>query len=131
MNIVCLSWAKLRLVAFLSALLLCVTIPARAGSFTFTTIMFPGSSSTSVSGINDSGQVVGNANVNGSNVPFVESNGVYSVINVPGAEYEGVSGINNAGTIVGWFYSGNPASTPAFGYIDTGGVFYHGDHYPI
>ena len=89
--------------------------PGFASSYTFTTLMDPavGSNPTQAFGINDAGQIVGQA-VNAGNpsypevLGFVYSGGTYTTLIAPGAATGGTTvanGINNNGQIVG--FSGN------------------------
>jgi uncharacterized membrane protein len=57
------------------------------------------------SGINDSGQIVGNAGAYG----YLDTNGVIQTIEVPGSTGTVARGINDAGEIVGTF---TPAVVP-------------------
>jgi hypothetical protein len=69
---------------------------ARADSitYTFTTIDAPlATSGTALSGINDSGQIVGTYFVNGAgSFGFLDTDGVFAIITPPGAISPGVSG---------------------------------------
>jgi hypothetical protein len=67
---------------------------AQATTYSYSTIDFPGSTQTQPYGINDSGQIVGDYNVN---VGFLFSNGVYTTFAVAGSP----SGINDSGQVVG------------------------------
>jgi probable HAF family extracellular repeat protein len=68
---------------------------------TFTPISLPGTPS----GINDSGQIIGNAGEYG----YLDTNGVIQTIDVPGSTGTVAYGINDAGDIVGTF---TPAVVP-------------------
>lgn len=73
-----------------------------ASQYTYTKIMYPGSSWTEVAGINDAGQIVGTYSVvSGVVHGFTYQNGVYSTFNVPGMAHNYLFGINDAGQIVG------------------------------
>jgi probable HAF family extracellular repeat protein len=86
-----------------------------ADSYSFTTIDVPGSTTTSASGINASGEIVGTyTDSSGNQHGFEYTNGTYTTINGPGS-YTQVNGINNSGQIVG-----NSGLT---GFIDTNGTF--------
>lgn len=100
-------------------LLLYAVTPAQA--VTFTTIDFPGAILTSVNGINDNGDMVGNydtTQVHG----FLLSGGVFTSIDFPGT---GVStwceGINDNGDIVGWYVA--PGDVEPHAFLMQGGVF--------
>ena len=68
---------------------------------TFTDIAIPGASyGTAVTGINDSGDIVGHFG-NPSNHGFLLRDGKLTSFDVPGAQYTNAYGINNRGDIVG------------------------------
>src|SRR5438445_7880350 len=75
--------------------------------YIFTTLDVPGSTFTTVTGINNVGQIVGNSSA-GS---FLLSGGNYTTLNLPGPP----SGINGSGQIVG--------STGNLGYLYSGGSY--------
>jgi hypothetical protein len=56
-------------------------------SYTFTTIAYPGSSSTFASGIDVAGRIVGYYVDGGVTHGFLQSNGSYSAIDYPGANW--------------------------------------------
>ena len=89
-----------------------------------TTIDVPGSSRTRVSGMNDSGDVVGFFAGTGSNVnhAFLRTrDGVFSIIDPPGAVNAVAGGINNQGAIVGSY---TPAgSSLMVGFLLRDGVY--------
>jgi probable HAF family extracellular repeat protein len=93
-------------------------IPAKAETYTYTTIDFPSATATDsfASGINNAGQIVGgylNSNVPGSGQGFLYSGGLYATITVPSATGNTfANGINDRGQIVG-VYVGNNGT---FGY---------------
>ena len=69
---------------------------------TYITLDFPGASITSVSDINNLGQVVGTYSVGTTEQRgFLYSGGVFTPIDVPGASVSTARGINDAGQIVG------------------------------
>ena len=73
---------------------------------TFSSIDFPGATSTLVSGINDNGQIVGYyVDQAGNYHGFLDSGGSFSSINYPGAPGTFASGINDSGLIVGTYLS--------------------------
>jgi probable HAF family extracellular repeat protein len=76
------------------------TLSANAESYTFTTI--DAGYDTQISGINDSGQMVGTVGGWPNLTGFIYSNGVFSTISAPGAT-QGTEayGISNSGQIVG------------------------------
>jgi probable HAF family extracellular repeat protein len=86
----------------------------------FTTIDYPGSTSTIPSGINNNGTIVGayiDAASNGHG--FVDNGGVYTSLDVPGQYGTECNGINNNGTIVGAYY----AAGTYHGFMDNSGTF--------
>ena len=92
----------------------------------FTAIDFPGPgvTSTTPSGINDSGDVVGVYRMSSPGSGFLFSAGVYSTVNVPPALgcCTHANGINNAGQIVGQ-YKFPDDNGAQHGFLDTGGTF--------
>jgi TolB protein len=92
----------------------------------FTPIDFPGQSvsSTTPSGINDAGDVVGVYRMNSPGNGFLFSGGVYTAVNVPAAMgcCTHATGINNAGQIVGQFKFPDD-NAPTQGFLDTAGTF--------
>src|SRR5215471_3735852 len=87
--------------------------------YSFTTIDVPGALSTSVFGINDSGQIVGDFwdGLNGHGF-LLDTSGSITTIDVPGAWATRASGINDNGQIVGTFYD----ATGTHGFLlDTSG----------
>ena len=90
----------------------------------FKVIAVPGAipGNTYVTGINNSGQIVGYFYDSSGSHGFVENNGVFSMITVPGAPATPIfaTGINDAGQIVGSFGYYPPQE---FGFLDDHGVF--------
>lgn len=74
-------------------------VPARAESFSFTTINIPGAYSTTLNGISDSGEIVGTYTDTTGTHGFFDVNGSFTAINPPGLV--AVNGVNNSGQIVG------------------------------
>jgi uncharacterized membrane protein len=69
---------------------------------TYTTIDPPGSISTNVGGINNSGEIAGTYAVPPFKTHgFLFKSGVYTIVDVPGASSTGVAGVNDQGEIVG------------------------------
>lgn len=94
---------------------------AQSNTYTFNSIDFPTASSTSLFGINNSGQIVGTYSVDGVTTHgFLLSNGQFTTIDAPIANVTGtfLSGINNSGVIVGTYVSGKDS-----GFVLTGGQF--------
>ena len=72
----------------------------------FTTVDFPGSVLTTLLGINDLGQMVGQFQVgDGVDHGFLLSNGVFRQIDFPGSTSTLCHGINTAGQIVGRYFA--------------------------
>lgn len=92
-----------------------------------TTIHAPGSPApgshayggTSLTGINDFGEIVGNVSSSTANYGFLDVNGSFTTITAPGAVQTTLSGINDWGQIVGNYYDGNAWHA----FIDTAGHF--------
>jgi probable HAF family extracellular repeat protein len=112
--------------AFLALLLLSVG-PSRAQTpseittqLTFTTIDVPGAGFTGVSGINTSGEMVGDygQNPGGSTHGFLYSNGTFTYFDYPGETVTVPGGINDSGLIVG--YTG---VNPVYGFLYDGTTF--------
>jgi uncharacterized membrane protein len=87
----------------------------------FTTIDVPGGMFTTASGINNSGQIVGQfTDAFGLIHGFVDMGGSVTTVDVPGATSTEAFGINDSGQIVGIFYD---AFGAIHGFVDTGGSF--------
>jgi uncharacterized membrane protein len=87
-------------------------------NFTFTSLDYPGSSSTTALGINNSGQIVGGYGVPGGGHSFLLSGGSYSSFDPPFATLSsGAAGINNSGQIVGGY------QYATHGYLLSGGNY--------
>ena len=77
---------------------------ASAAPYTFTTLDFPGASSTLAFGINNAGQVVGRfSDSSGGRHGFINTGGTFTTLDVPGASRTNAFGINDAGQVVGFF----------------------------
>ena len=83
----------------------------------FTTIDYPGASSTTAFGINDTGLVAGNA----SNGFVLNSGGVFSPIYVPSSTYTYAYGISATGQVAGVYRYA--IGTPVHGFVYSGGTF--------
>jgi hypothetical protein len=85
---------------------------------TIHTINFPGSTSTTVRGINDLGEIVGSYQDSKGTHGFLYSAGVYTTIDFPGAITSTAYAINNEGQIVGnyFFDQGKTLGIPGFIY---------------
>lgn len=90
-----------------------------AGPFTFTTLDFPGSTSTNALGVNTSGQVVGSYQAGGVTQGFLLSGGVFTSIDFSGSSLTSANGINDSGQVVGDYISGGVYH----GFLLNGGVF--------
>ncbi len=102
-------------VNFLSAcVVLLLSARAANAGYTFSSFDLPGARQTTASGINNQGQIVGQA-VIGLDVGFLYSGGTFTIINGASA-----GGINDAGQIVG-FTSDVPG--PATGYLYDNGTY--------
>jgi probable HAF family extracellular repeat protein len=81
----------------------------------------PGSTSTEALGLNDLGDVIGDANdANGNDQGFIWRNGTLQAIVAPGAAYTYPYAINNAGEVVGTSYDANGLMR---GFVWNNGVF--------
>jgi hypothetical protein len=75
-------------------------------SNSFSSVQYPSSNTTGINetrltGINDTGQIIGNYGDVGSLKGFLYDGSTFTSIEYPGAYYTEVNGINNAGQIVG------------------------------
>ena len=97
---------------------------AFAADYTFTTIDYPDASATHVTGINNSGDIVGyysNATDVGGRVHgFLLAGGTFTTINVPGALSTVAHGINDSGDIVGEYMDAGGNNN---GFLLAGGTF--------
>ena len=84
----------------------------RAG--TFTPVDVPGSAATSVSGINDHGQIVGSYDVDGTRHGFLRSGGRFTTIDRPGSRVTVPSRIDDRGRVVGGYGDQNAANARGF-----------------
>jgi hypothetical protein len=74
--------------------------PATAGSYTYTTLIPPGQTSSAGNAINDTDQVAGNSGSGG----FIWSAGTFTTVSVSGDTPAMLSAINNAGVAAGRTY---------------------------
>ncbi len=98
-------------------------VPSATLSYVFTTIDDPAADTvlgerTEATGINASGQIVGNFGENPRH-GFLYSHGVFTTFDVPGAHNTLPAGINSAGQIVGNFDD----ATGSHGFLFSGGAF--------
>jgi uncharacterized membrane protein len=100
-----------------------------ADNFNYTTIDFPGASTTLAAGINGSGQIVGGYQLpDGSRHGFLDAGGVFSTVDDPNATSGSENvGINDSGQIVGAYNLNSPEAGHIFegahGFLDNGGSF--------
>jgi probable HAF family extracellular repeat protein len=69
----------------------------------YTTIDYPGSTSTVLTGLNNAGQIVGNVEVPQVGFLYDVATQTFTTIAYPGATVTFPSSINDAGAIVGWY----------------------------
>jgi probable HAF family extracellular repeat protein len=80
-------------------------------------IIYPGATSTSAAGVNNSGQIVGDYMTGGGEpFGFLLNGGAYTPMAVPGSIFTNVTGINNLGQIVGFY--GNDGVVNGFCFSD-------------
>lgn len=103
---------------------------ALAQQYTYTTIDFPGATSTvpggflgtEATGVNDSNQVVGfYGDSSGTFHGYLWSAGQFTGIDYPGSTGTVATGINNAGQIVGYYFGGGAPG--CHGFLLSGGTF--------
>src|SRR5579872_960813 len=106
---------------FVGRLLCVLTLASPMLAVTFTTIDFPGATSTQVYGINNAGLAVG-VFVDTANVThgFLLNNGSFTTIDYPGATLTVAAGINNDNQIVGQY---NDSAGFGHGFLLEGGSF--------
>ncbi len=86
----------------------------------FTTIDYPGATSTNTGGINDAGDIVGSyTDTGGLNHGYLLGGGKFTPIDYAGARHTWANGINSAGDIVGQYSDG----TRQYGYLLRQGAF--------
>lgn len=84
------------------------------------TIAYPGAISTTASGINNAGRIVGSYQISPLLTSgFLYNAGVFTPISVPGATSTYAEGINNLGEIVGYYVDAHGHH----GFVDINGVF--------
>jgi probable HAF family extracellular repeat protein len=80
------------------------TVRGAEAQYTYTKIMFPGSTWTEASSVNDLGQVVGTyVDTTGIAHGFMYQNGVYTRLDYPGKAHNYLFGINDLGQMLGSF----------------------------
>jgi probable HAF family extracellular repeat protein len=77
----------------------------------YTSLNIPGSNTTYLLGINDSGEIVAQT---GEEASYVYSNGIFTLIQIPGSNGTIATSINNAGQIAGYY--------SLVGFVDTNGM---------
>lgn len=86
---------------------------------TFSDFSYPGGSETQLFGLNNPGDVVGIATVNGNEIGFLRTaNGTFTQIDIPGGSSVRAEDINDRGQIVGYFFDG----TRSHGFVATPAV---------
>ena len=88
--------------------LLFLCVPLACAQLTFTTIDVPGAATTSIGGINSSGDVGGSysTTTNGPAHAFLLKGGNFTFFDYPGAPSTFATGINDSGLIVGFTSGG-------------------------
>lgn len=104
-------------ILLLASVGLFVPAHALANSFAFTTLDFPGDDYTYLTGINNSGQIVGQYG-NGNGGTFLLNAGSFTPLTIPWAGRTQANGINDNGEIVGAAYS----PFPLLGFKWSGGL---------
>jgi probable HAF family extracellular repeat protein len=91
-------------------------------SATWTEIDFPGASSTSISGVNNNGDMVGTYSNPGSSTihGFADMAGVFTTVDPPGSVFADATGINDSGAIVGTYSTDNQSG---HGFLLQGGTY--------
>lgn len=90
---------------------------------TFTTFPPPaGFPCCGITGMNDSGLMVGRANNGSTEYGFVMNGGTTTSLSVPGYRFNGANGINNAGQVVGE-ESNLIGQNDAVGFLYSGGIY--------
>ena len=89
----------------LGILLLAAAAGVQAESYTYTLINIPGSPSAYATGINNSGQIVGEYAPPNTSIGhgFVDSSGTITDVFFPGSQSTEAFGINNSGQVVGQY----------------------------
>jgi probable HAF family extracellular repeat protein len=102
------------------------TMAINKSPYTFSTFDVPGYSGTFLSGINNSGQVVGGYGFDTPNFgsqAFIATHGNIATINMPGSFVNGALGINNTGQVVGSYLANSQGNIAWQGFVDTNGTF--------
>lgn len=95
----------------------------RAEKGVFTTIEWPGATSTTPSGINNAGIIVGRYIINGQTHGWIRgADGELTTLDYPGATFTVNGGINDRGDIVGWHIMPS-APTVRSGFLLQDGVY--------
>jgi hypothetical protein len=94
----------------LSLLIFTIDVPLHGATFTFTPLSIVGITGPQVTGINNSGAIVGSGGTGQAGVGFVTSAGVITTISVPGTSGTQVLGVNDRGQVLGSFYAGAGAN---------------------
>jgi probable HAF family extracellular repeat protein len=116
--------AKQRWMVYAVCLVLFLPQLVLSDSFSFTFVSEPGALGTSLLGINDHGEIVGESqNQEGTTASFLYENGTFSAVAAPDSTQTFATGINNRGTIVGAYLPTVTTGQTEYGFIDSGGVF--------
>lgn len=91
---------------FALLLLLSTMLAEKSLAATFSTIDYPGATTTVASGVNDAGDVVGSYTASFLNHGFLLRSGTFTTIDFPGAYSTAAQAINESGEIVGSFNAG-------------------------
>lgn len=114
------------LLACTAVVLACVAFPqavAAQGPYTFTSIQYPGATSTDATGINNAGHIVGTyRDTNNAWHGFKFDGSTYTPIEYPGANHTYAFGIGPSGQVVG-SYAPNDYLGPWYGFTYTNGVY--------
>jgi len=88
-----------------------IVLLAAAGSakaqYIFTSIDYPGATSTAVNNIDNAGRIVGEYDGGGGHHAFIWENGAFTSFDVPSASSSSANGINASNQVVGYYVSGN------------------------
>jgi probable HAF family extracellular repeat protein len=96
--------SRIKSAAAMAFVAMMATAQAAEAQYTYTKIMYPASTWTEASGINDAGQIVGTyTDTSGVAHGFLYQNGVYTKLDYPGKAHNYAFGIDDAGNVVGSF----------------------------
>jgi hypothetical protein len=97
------------------------SVSVNDGKYTYTSFKLPGSYPQYITGISDSGDIVGSylSSSTGCGTGFIYSGGTFSTVAYPGSRCTFPAGISHTGQIVGFY--GQTGSE--YGFVDSGGSF--------